>query len=145
VPIPEDVEVTFPQDGGCFGCSPSNPAGLHIRFRRRGERIVSRHAIPDRFHGAPGVAHGGIVAAVLDEASCAAIFFTTDRWVVTGELAVRYERPVLVDTPLDVSAIVVDRSHPRYWVVEAEIQRDGERLARSTGKFFLRDDAPAAP
>jgi acyl-coenzyme A thioesterase PaaI-like protein len=145
VPIPEDVEVTFPQDGGCFGCSPSNPAGLQLRFRRRGERIHARHTIAERFHGAPGVAHGGIVATILDEVSCAAIHFTADRWVVTGELTVRYERPVLVEVPLDVSATVTDRSHPRYWVVEASIERDGQRLARSVGKFFLRDDAPDAP
>jgi len=145
VPLPDDVEATFPEDGGCFGCSPANPVGLRLRFRRRGERIESRHVIGDRFHGAPGIAHGGIVAAVLDEMSCAAVFFTADRRVVTGELAVRYERPVPVETPLETSAVVTDRSHPRYWVVEAEIRRDGERLARSTGKFFLRGDAPVAP
>ena len=145
VPIPENVEVTFPLDGGCFGCSPSNPAGLQLRFCRRGERVECRHTIAEHFHGAPGIAHGGIVATLLDEVSCAAVFFTTDRRVVTGELTVRYERPVPVDAPLDLSAIVTDRSHPRYWVVEAEIQGGGERLARSIGKFFLHDGDPVTP
>jgi acyl-coenzyme A thioesterase PaaI-like protein len=145
MPVPEDVELSFPADGGCFGCSPSNPAGLQLRFRRRGERITSRCTIADRFHGAPGVAHGGIVAAILDEISCAAVNLLTDRWVMTGELTVRYERPCPVEAPLEIVAAISDRAHPRYWVVEAEIHHEGARLVRSSGKFFLRDAAPVAP
>jgi acyl-coenzyme A thioesterase PaaI-like protein len=145
VPVPEDVELTFPQDGGCFGCSPSHLDGLRLRFRRLGERVITRYTVADRFHGAPGVAHGGIVATILDEVSCAVITFVTDRWVMTGELTVRYERPCPTETPLDITATIADRTHPRYWVVEAEIQHDGARVARSSGKFFLREDAPAAP
>jgi acyl-coenzyme A thioesterase PaaI-like protein len=145
VPVPEDVELTFPEDGGCFGCSPSNPAGLGMRFRRVRDRVVARHTIADRFHGAPGVAHGGIVATLLDEVSCAAIHFIADRWVMTGELSVRYERPCPVEAPLEIGAAITDRTHPRYWVVEAEIHHGGTRVARSRGKFFLRDEAPDAP
>jgi acyl-coenzyme A thioesterase PaaI-like protein len=145
VPAPEDVELTFPEDGGCFGCSPANPSGLQLRFRRHGDRVLARYRIDHRFHGAPGIAHGGIAATILDEASCAAVVFLTDRHVVTGELTVRYECPCPVEVPLDVVASIVDRTHPRYWVIEAEIHHGGTRVARSRGKFFLRDDAPVAP
>ncbi len=145
MPAPEDVELTFRQDGGCFGCSPSNPAGLQMRFRRLGERVVARHTIADRFHGAPGVAHGGIVATLLDEMSCAAVTLVADRRVMTGELTVRYEHPCPVEAPLELVAWIADRSHRRYWVVEAELHGDGARLARSTGRFFLVEDGPAAP
>jgi acyl-coenzyme A thioesterase PaaI-like protein len=145
MPVPENVEVTFPNDGGCFGCSPTHPSGLNLRFRRRGEQVVMCYTIADRFHGAPGIAHGGIVATILDEISCAAVTLTADRWVMTGELTVRYERPCPVEQPLDVVAAITDRTHPRYWVVEAELRHDGERIARSNGKFFLRADEPAAP
>ena len=145
MPVPENVELTFPEDGGCFGCSPENPAGLRLRFRRLGERVVARHTIADRFHGAPGVAHGGIVATVLDEVSCAAITFLADRRVMTGELTVRYERPCPTEVPLEMSATITDRSHPRYWIVEAVVTHDSVAVARSRGKFFLRDGAPVAP
>ena len=145
MPVPEDVELTFPEDGGCFGCSPSNPAGLQLRFRRLGERVVGRCAIADRFHGAPGVAHGGIVATILDEMSCAVITFVADRRVMTGEITVRYERPCPVEAPLELSATIADRTHARYWVVEAEIHYDGARVAHSSGKFFLRAVEPVAP
>ncbi len=145
MPAPEDTDLTFPQDGGCFGCSPSNADGLRMRFRRRGERVHAAYTIPDRFHGAPGIVHGGLAATILDEISCAAAVFVGDRFVVTGELTVRYEHPCPVEQPIDVVARITDRTHPKYWVIEAEIHAGGERLVRSSGKFFLRDRSPVTP
>ena len=141
-----DEEVPrFAPDGGCFGCSATNPAGLALTFRRRGDTIGAAYAIPDRFHGAPGIAHGGIVATLLDEVSCAAVAFVAERFVVTGELNIRYHRGCPVETPLDLTARIVNDAHPRYAVVEAEV-RDGETVvARSTGKFFYQARPEPAP
>ena len=138
-PVPEHVELTFPDDGGCFGCSPSNPRGLGLRFRRIGEEIHARYTIPDVFHGAPGIAHGGIVATLLDEVSCAVVALALDRRVVTGELTVRYEQPVPVEQGLELVARVARRDHARYAVVDGEVRRGAARLARSTGKFFYQE------
>jgi uncharacterized protein (TIGR00369 family) len=141
---PDDDELCFPEDGGCFGCSPSNPVGLRLTFRRRGDVVTTRYAIPDRFHGAPGIAHGGIVATLLDEVSCAAVFFVRGSAVVTGELSVRYLKPCPVGKALDVAGRITGE-HPRYAVVESEI-RDGDLLlARSTGKFFHQARREPAP
>ena len=141
---PEGVELTFPDDGGCFGCSPSNPAGMQLRFRRDGARVLSTCRVPDRFHGAPGIAHGGIVATLLDEVSCAAAVFVGDVFVVTGELAVRYLAPVPVETPLELEAEIVRRTHPRYAEIAACVRLGDTVLARSTGKFFYHE-RPSAP
>lgn len=133
-------ELLFPfGDGGCFGCSKANDAGLQLRFFRDGDDVRGNPTVPDRFHGAPGIVHGGIVATLLDEFSCAAAVFLAGSRVVTGELTVRYERPCPVERELEVRARVRDASHARYLVIEAEIHLDGERLVRSTGKFFRHD------
>jgi acyl-coenzyme A thioesterase PaaI-like protein len=136
--LQEGEEVFFPfDDAGCFGCSSRNPAGLRLRFWRRADQIVGDYTIPDRFHGAPGIAHGGIVAAVLDEFSCAAIYFLRGDRVVTGELSVRYERPCPVEIPLRIQSWIQAQDHPRYLVVKAEISDPaGSVLVRSVGKFF---------
>jgi len=134
-----DEILSFPSDSGCFGCSADNPAGLQLRFRRHGDEVTAEHALADRFHGAPGIAHGGIVAALLDEVSCAAVWFPRQRPVVTGELTVRYRRPCPVETPLRLSARIIDDTHPRYVVVEATVRCDGEIVATSSGKFFFSD------
>jgi acyl-coenzyme A thioesterase PaaI-like protein len=145
-PQPETEEpIAFPEDGGCFGCSAHNAAGLQLRFRRRGEVVLADCRVADHFHGAPGIAHGGIVASLLDEISCAAAVFTRGRRVVTGELSVRYRRPCPVEAPLRLSAQVTDAQHPRYFVIAAEVRAGDEVLARSTGKFFFARDDVTAP
>ena len=132
----EEEILRFPVESGCFGCSTENAAGLQLTFRRSADTIVCDYTIPDRFHGAPSVAHGGIVACIFDELSCAAVVFLRERYVVTGELSVRYERPCPVETPLEFVGRVVSDAHPRFTVVECEAFLDGTRIARSTGKFF---------
>jgi acyl-coenzyme A thioesterase PaaI-like protein len=144
-PVPEHVDLVFPDDGGCFGCSPQNPHGLALRFRREGDEIRVRYTIADKFHGAPGIAHGGIVATLLDEVSCAVVALLLDQRVVTGELTVRYQHPVPVDVPLELVAHAADRTHPRYVVIDGEVRHDGVPLARSTGKFFYQERRHAAP
>ena len=144
MPAPEGVELRFPEDGGCFGCSPSNATGLRLTFRRAGAQVESRCTIPDRFHGAPGIAHGGIVATALDEISCAAAVFLLDRYVVTGELTVRYHHPVPVERPLVLEAEVVSQNHSRYVEIEGRVLHETTLLARSTGKFFYKE-RPAIP
>jgi uncharacterized protein (TIGR00369 family) len=141
---PDDEEIRFLPDGGCFGCSPSNPVGLRLPFRRRGEVAYARYTIPDHFHGAPGIAHGGIVATILDEVSCAAAAAVGGRFVVTGELSVRYRRPCPVGAPLEAAARITEET-PRYFVIEADLRRDDQVLARSTGKFFFQQRPEPAP
>jgi acyl-coenzyme A thioesterase PaaI-like protein len=140
-----DEILRFPAESGCFGCSTSNAAGLQLTFRRHDGGIVSEYAIPDRFHGAPGIAHGGIVASIFDEISCAAVFFSRGSHVVTGELNVRYQQPCPVETPIEFHARIVDESHQRYAVVEAQALNGGVQLARSSGKFFYVDRSMSAP
>ncbi|HXC49783.1 MAG TPA: PaaI family thioesterase [Candidatus Limnocylindrales bacterium] len=136
-------ELVFPfGDGGCFGCSKLNPDGLQLRFFRGPSEIDGRDEIvgtcrvPDRFHGAPGITHGGIVATILDEFSCAAAVFLAGVRVVTGELQVRYERPCPVEREIVVRSRVASDAHARYLVIEAEMHLGAERLVRSSGKFF---------
>src|SRR5438445_3832871 len=124
---PEDHELILPESGGWS----TRADGLRMRFWRRGDRIVSGHTIPDAYHGPPGIAHGGIVATLFDEISCAAAACVFEWFVVTGELTVRYLRPVPVETLLYWEARVTSSTHERYLVVEATVQRNGEQLARS--------------
>jgi hypothetical protein len=147
-PLPQEGEEVFFafDDAGCFGCSSRNPAGLRLRFWRRGDRICGDYSIPDRFHGAPGIAHGGIIAVILDEFSCAAIYFLRGERVVTGELSLRYERPCPVETPLRIQSWIQAQDHPRYLVVEAQVADATETvLVRSVGKFFPTGGSQPAP
>ena len=74
---------------------------------------------------------------LVDEASCAAAFFTRGTYVVTGQLAIRYRRPCPTGVPLHVHARVV-ADEGRYFTVVAEMRADGDAEVRtsSEGRFY---------
>lgn len=133
---PEHVDLRFREDTGCIGCSPTNPAGMRLLFRREGQEITGRYAVPGQFRGGPDTVHGGILALLLDEYSCAAAYFLKGRIVVTGSLDVRYERPALIEQELEIRARILNDEHSKYWEIECRIFNAGLQVARSQGRFF---------
>jgi acyl-coenzyme A thioesterase PaaI-like protein len=135
----------------CFGCGPANPQGLHLTFTTdisNPESITATcHFQLDRMHeGPPGHIHGGIVAALLDEAM-SKLNRPLNVLAMTRHMEVDYLRPV----PLYVPLVLVSRhlSRPaqpdgrpgRKLFHQAEIQRpDGTVLARSKGLFIAIDE-----
>lgn len=122
---------------GCFGCGPHHDIGLRVRnFRGEGE-VLSPIIIPRRYEGPPAAAHGGIVAAYLDEVLAGAAVSHTGRVFVTGELSVRYVRPTPVERPLLGRGRAV-REAARYLDLEGTLEdlETGEVVARATGRFF---------
>ncbi|GIJ43673.1 thioesterase [Virgisporangium aliadipatigenens] len=52
----------------CFGCSPHNPDGLALAVRRLPDgRTGAWFTVPERFASYPGIVHGGVIGAVVDE------------------------------------------------------------------------------
>ena len=121
----------------CFGCGPGHPAGLRVRCFRTAEGVISPIIVPGQYSGPPGAAHGGIVAAYLDEVLAAAAKRATARTAVTGELTVRYLKPVPVDTPIvGKGSLVAD--HGRFVDVEGRLEDlgTGGVLATARARFF---------
>jgi acyl-coenzyme A thioesterase PaaI-like protein len=110
---------------------------LHLRFFRAGDGVCCDATLGATYQGATEIVHGGIQAVLLDEASCAAAFFTRGTYVVTGQLAIRYRRPCPTGVPLHVRARV-GADEGRSFTVVAELRADGadEVLTRSEGRFY---------
>src|SRR2546428_13509864 len=60
------MEILF--DGNCFGCGPLNEEGLRLKFVPGPDGSVAEFAAPQRYQSWSGMAHGGLVALLLDEA-----------------------------------------------------------------------------
>ena len=121
----------------CFGCGPSHPTGLHVRTFRTDEGVASPILISRQHEGPPGAAHGGIVAAYLDEVLAATVLRVTGRLGVTGELTIRYIKTVPTETPIvGRGSLVTD--HGRYVDVEGRLEdlTTGNVLATGRGRFF---------
>lgn len=143
-------EITYTGSGprfhGCFGCGPRHDIGLRVRnFRGKGE-VLSPIVIPPRFEGPPEGAHGGIVAAYLDEVLAGAALGHTGRAYLTGELSVRYIKLTPLNRPLLGRGRTV-REATKYLDLEATLEdlQTGELFARATGRFFPMPPAATRP
>jgi acyl-coenzyme A thioesterase PaaI-like protein len=92
-----------PNSRSCFVCGVSNPFGLHLKFYIVGPGEVTADVIiPEQYQGYPGIVHGGIVAAMLDEVTGRALMGSGElpRFMYTARLEVRYRKNVPVGRPL---------------------------------------------
>jgi acyl-coenzyme A thioesterase PaaI-like protein len=121
----------------CFGCGPTHDIGLRVRCFRADGEVLSPIVIPSRFTGPPGAAHGGIVAACLDEVLAGAAVNHTGRVHVTGELSIRYVKPTPVEQPL-LGRGRVGQGTGKYLELEGTLEdlTTGVVVARATGRFF---------
>lgn len=119
-----------PNSKHCFACGLENPFGLQLEFRDNGvDEVVCEYVVPDKFNGYPGVVHGGIVAAMMDEVVVRTAMITDpNRFMMTATINIKYRQPVPTLTPL----ILVGR-----------MVRDRGRAARAEGELRLPDGSVA--
>jgi acyl-coenzyme A thioesterase PaaI-like protein len=119
----------------CFVCGRENPVGLRVRWRneRPADEIHGTVTVAEHFNGYPGVVHGGIVAALLDEAAGRTVLMdgAFDELMVTLKLEVVFRRPTPTATPLTVVGRLTRRSDHRA-EARAELRlADGTVTARA--------------
>lgn len=92
-----------PNSKHCFVCGIENSFGLHLKFYDTSPGEVTVETIlEERYQGYPGVVHGGIVAAMLDEAAGRAWMGEAQnpRFMFTAKLEVNYRKNVPVGRPI---------------------------------------------
>ena len=77
----------------CFACGALNTHGVHLDLHVDGDRCWTELALPDRFQGWDGIAHGGIICTILDEVMAWSLA-ATDNWGLTARMSVEFKRPV---------------------------------------------------
>ena len=102
----------------------ANPTGVDTEVSFDGEEVVATVVLRQAFEGAPGRAHGGIVAAMFDDITGYVIGVHRTP-AFTGELTVRYLAPVPVNEPLAVRARLESRERRKLFITaEAKIGED---------------------
>lgn len=95
-----------PNSRMCFICGLENPVGLHLHIYEISPGIVeSRYIAPEHFQGYPGVLHGGIVGAIIDELSGRALMGSdpmNPRFMFTAKLEIRYRKNVPIGKELKI-------------------------------------------
>ncbi|MFD8550322.1 PaaI family thioesterase [Streptomyces fradiae] len=90
----------------CFGCGGGQPHGLHLEARAgEGVSVTAEFTVTPDHQGAPGLAHGGVLATALDE-TLGSLGWLLRVIAVTGRLETDYALPVPVGTVLHLQAEV---------------------------------------
>lgn len=93
-----------PNSQMCFICGMQNPIGLKIFFYEQEDgSVIANYAPTEEYQGYPGVLHGGIVTALLDETiGRATMSAIGGEFTMTAKLELRFLKPVLIGQPLSV-------------------------------------------
>lgn len=90
----------------CFICGVQNPVGLNLRiYSHEPGKVESLYTAPDHFQGYPGVLHGGIVGALIDELAGRSHMGAdpqAPRFMFTAKLSVKYRHNVPIGQQLRI-------------------------------------------
>ena len=92
----------------CFACGELNAHGLHLVLHVAGDTCWTELTLLPDFQGWEGIAHGGIVATILDEVMGWALA-AADAWGYTAKMAIEYKRPVPVGARIRGEGWLVER------------------------------------
>ena len=125
--------IKQPSSRTCFLCGRQNEVGLKMEWYNNPEtnQVEATVIIPEHFNGYPGVVHGGIVAAILDETAGRAVMLdgNFDELFVTLKLEMSYLKLTPTNTPLKAIS----------W-----IEHKGNRSTRVAGELRLPDGTVTA-
>ena len=125
-------------DTYCFGCSPTNKAGLQMKFLAGQDSVISKINVPLHLCGWKNIVHGGILATILDETMSWSTIYLLKRVVLTTTITVDFIKPVFAETQLTAQGKVFERINEREARMQAAIYNsDGELCTRSQGVFRL--------
>ena len=84
---PRATRYPQPNSDTCFICGRSNPVGLQMTFFDNGvDEVYAEHTVPDLYQSYPGLVHGGIVTAMLDENNFATLYRYDAQGILIGTL-----------------------------------------------------------
>lgn len=123
-----------PSSKYCFVCGVENRVGLKLSFFARNEtEVETEYVIEDQYQGYPGIAHGGILATIMDElAGRAAMIGEEQPFRVTAKLEARYRKPVPTNQPLKLIGRLVERrgrivrTHAEIWLPDGSLGAEAD-------------------
>ncbi len=125
----------LPDHGPCFVCGSENPTGMGLQLYVEGGQVVTTAVLGLQHQGPPGHAHGGSLAAIVDELMGAAAW-AAGKAVLAAKIEVNFRAPAPLGAELKGSALVV-RQEGRKVFTEARITLpDGRVCAEGAGLFI---------
>jgi len=121
----------------CFGCGRTNFQGLMLDFQETADDGVEAEFIPDEYcQGQPGIVHGGIIVALMDEAA-SQLIHRRGIPAVTSAIEIKIRQQLIIGEPVHISASLSNRKRSRkisgqnYFFLEAMVIGKKGKIAES--------------
>ncbi|HEX3829600.1 MAG TPA: PaaI family thioesterase [Sporichthyaceae bacterium] len=113
---------------------PANPTAVPIVCRASADGLVADVVIPAVFAGWPGMAHGGVVASILDDV-LGQLATAVGGFAATARLEIEFRRPTPVERTLRIEARTAGREG-RQIFLSGSILDGATELVAATGCWF---------
>lgn len=120
----------------CVVSGAANPMGVAIAVRREADEAVADVVLGAAFEGAPGRAHGGVVAAIFDDVMGYQLSILKVP-AFTGRIEISYRAPTPIDVPLVFRARVDVREERKLHMSASAHTRDGQVLIAEASATFI--------
>ncbi len=128
----------------CYGCSQKNVRGLKLRFWYTDDRCLSYYTIPSDFCGFNGIAHGGVIATILDEVAAWTIITHLFRFGITLQSLIKYLKPVQTDVEIIIEGKIVDNDGTNVNIISTISSKKDIVLAKAESKWLIPTNSTIA-
>lgn len=118
-----------------MGCGPDATAGYHLVAYRHEEGVAAEYTFTQQHAGAPGLAHGGAVAAVCDDL-LGHLLHLRNVAGVTRRLEVDYLKPVVLGETHRLTAELDNVEGRKLWGSLTAVGEDGRMRFRARALFI---------
>ncbi len=122
----------FIDDHYCFICGKDNPIGLKAEFSMEDDEYVTYVSFPKELQGFSNVVHGGIISTLMDEVMARYAHEKFDG-AVTGEMTVRYLRPMPVEKKMRFAGRIDEVKGRKVLTSARATDDDGTVYSKATG------------
>ena len=123
----------------CFACGSLNEHGLGLQLHLEHERAWADLTVDPRFEGWAGIAHGGIIAVVLDEVMAWALV-AREAWGVTARMTIDFKRPVPIGSTVRGEGWVVRTRRRLFDTAGQIVDAQGLVLATAEAVYVAADE-----
>lgn len=129
--------MKLPRTRGCFVCGVANPMGLALEFQAVDDAVEADVMFRTEHAGFRDTVHGGLLAAVLDEAMVWVCGVRVGVFAYCAELTTRFLQPARPGVVLRVRATLTANKRGRLFEVVGELRGpDGTVHATASGKYL---------
>jgi uncharacterized protein (TIGR00369 family) len=122
----------------CFVFGKENPKGLKAKFISYNGKAKAEMILDKEYQGYSGIIHGGIIAALLDEA-CAYATISLGYYTVTAEIKIRYKKILKVREKIIIEA---SAEQIKSKLIQAKAQIKDSKdiiIAEAEGKYIIKE------